>query len=111
MKTLKVTVDNQAYEVTVEPLDAASEAPVAPAAPSPQPQPSGGTEIPSPLAGKVVEVKVSAGQQVAQGDTVMVLEAMKMNTLVTAPSSGQIANVYVTSGDMVEEGQALVAIS
>ena len=110
MKNLKVTVDGQAYEVTVEPLDAAAEAPAAPAAPTPQPPSSGGSDIPSPLAGKVVEVRVSAGQQVAQGDTVMVLEAMKMNTLVTAPEAGTIAAINVAAGDMVEEGQTLLAI-
>jgi len=110
MKKLKVTVDGRPYEVTVEPLDAATAAQSDPPPSSAMPS-SGGSEVPSPLAGKVVEVKVSVGQRIAEGDTVMVLEAMKMNTLVSAPCSGEISEIAVAAGDMVEEGQALVAIS
>jgi len=110
MKKLKVTVDGQAFEVTVEPMDAAAE-PQAPAASPAAPQSSGGVEVPSPLAGKVVELKVSPGDQVAEGDTLLILEAMKMNTLVSAPSAGQVSDLLVAAGDMVEEAQALVVIS
>lgn len=108
MKKLKVTVDGQIYEVEVEALDApAAEVPAS----APVAVVSGdGDKVPSPLAGKVVEVQVGIGDAVSEGDTLLVLEAMKMNTLVSAPSSGSIVAVHVDAGDMVEEGQALVSI-
>ena len=109
MKTLKVTVDGQVYEVEVEALDASEAGSVPVAAP---PAASGdGEDVPSPLAGKVVETIVSVGEKVAEGDTLLVLEAMKMNTLVSVPNAGTVVAVHVSAGDMVEEGQALVSIA
>jgi biotin carboxyl carrier protein len=67
-------------------------------------------DIPSPLAGKVVAVSVTVGQQVNAGDELVTLEAMKMNTYVYAPSAGTVAAVYVSAGDAVEENQPLVRL-
>lgn len=109
MKKLKVTVDGRSYEVELEALDSpeAGAATAIPAAPS---APTGGAAVESPLAGKVVEVKVAVGDSVQAGDTLLVLEAMKMNTLVSATASGTVASIHVGAGDMVEEGQALLSI-
>ena len=72
---------------------------------------AGAGSVPSPLAGKVVSISVNVGDSVKEGDTVIVLEAMKMNTLVTAPATGTVSAILVKPGDAVEEGQALVTIS
>jgi biotin carboxyl carrier protein len=138
IKKLRVTVDGNTYDVTVElPDDASAPAsavdpvsvPVAPAAPAstptapaastPPPPPAAaaapaGTaqpgDVPSPLAGRVTAVVVKVGQEVKEGDHLLTLEAMKMNTFVFAPKAGKVADLKVTVGDAVEEGQAMARI-
>jgi methylmalonyl-CoA carboxyltransferase small subunit len=62
----------------------------------------------SPVAGTVVTVNVEAGAQVRSGDTLLVLEAMKMETEVTAPKDGSVKSVDVVVGDAVQGGQVLI---
>ncbi len=111
MKKLRVTVQGKSYDVTVELLgDAvATPAPV-PASAAPAPDTGGGNEVPSPLAGKVVSIGVQVGQKVNEGDELMVLEAMKMNTHVYAPGAGTLTAILVQPGDNVEEGQSLATL-
>lgn len=128
MKRLRITVEGIAYDVTVEDLD--SPAPAAPApsrpvsaqpaaapmvtpvaAPAAPAAPAGPGTVPSPLAGTVISVEVTAGQKVTAGDTLLVLEAMKMNTTVGAPKDGTVASVEVAAGATVTEGQPLVTLS
>lgn len=127
MKQLRVTVQGKVYEVSVEILEeggrssaAPLQTPVSavPAASLESPAPaasaagSGGPgSIESPLAGKVMEVKAAVGQAVKQGDQLVVLEAMKMNTYVQAPQDGVVAEVFVKTGDAVAEGQALLRLA
>lgn len=127
IRKLRITVADKAYEVEVEVLDDTghqgpanpapsvhvASAPVSsPAGPSRSSAPAGGAgSVPSPLAGKVVSIAVKAGDSVAQGETVVVLEAMKMNTLVTASATGTVSEILVKPGDAVEEGQALISIN
>jgi len=127
-KKFKVTVDGKSYEVTVEDVSevgsnlypspglranivtpAASAPAAAPAAPANVAR--GGDELPSPLSGVVVEIAVSPGTVVAQGDKVMVVEAMKMKTMISAHKSGKVSSISVAVGDGVEAGQALMVIS
>jgi biotin carboxyl carrier protein len=130
MKKLRITIEGKVYEVTVEVLDeggtpvrtSATPAPVgqtytAPAAVSPPPSTSRAAasvaaagDIPSPLAGKVVAVSATVGQQVNAGDELATIEAMKMNTYIYAPGAGTVTAVYVSAGDGVEEGQPLVKL-
>ena len=132
IKRLRVTVDGHSYDVTVEvpdetnspvapatPIAAPSPppaaAPTAPAPPSPvAPAPSSGSsgpgEVPSPLSGRVTAVMVTVGQEVKEGDHLVTLEAMKMNTFVFAPKSGKVAEIKTTVGSAVEEGQSLARI-
>ena len=133
MRNFRITVEGKTYEVSVEELDETIPAPtprVAPAAasaPSPRPAaapakavaapvPPAVTEagsdgdIPSPLAGTVISIDVTIGQHVTQGQQLLVLEAMKMNTFITAPRGGQVVAIKVTPGTAVAEGQALLAI-
>jgi len=132
IKRLRVTVDGNSYDVTVELPDetnqpAAAAAPTV-TAPTPAPAtvptaatptpgasavtgPAGPGDVPSPLAGRVTAVVVSAGQDVKEGDHLVTLEAMKMNTFVFAPRSGKVAEVKTAVGATVEEGQTLVKIA
>ena len=66
--------------------------------------------VTSPLGGNVVAVDVTVGQEVKEGDQLVVLEAMKMNTYIYAPESGKIAEVFVKVGDSVQEGASVVRI-
>lgn len=82
---------------------AASQAPTAPAA-------SSSEDVPSPLSGNIFKVLVSQGQQVEEGDTVMILEAMKMETEISAPKSGVVGSINVKEGDSVQVGQSLLTL-
>lgn len=127
---LKITVHGVAYEVDVEVLEASDEmqgnpsplpvmpapAPVGAAAAAPAaPRPGGpsATNLPaggvaSPIAGTVLEVKCKVGDKVTHGQTLLVIEAMKMETAIVAPGGGTIKAVHVAAGDAVRENQILV---
>ena len=128
MKTYTITVNGTAYDVTVEEnvngapaaAPAAKAAPAAPAAapaPAPQAAPAapagaaGSIEITSPMPGKILDVKASAGQAVKKGEVVLLLEAMKMENEVVAPQDGTIATINVAAGDMVEAGNVLATMN
>ena len=96
---------------------------VAPAAAAPAPTPTAaapapaakgaagaGTPINAPLPGVVTKVLVAAGQAVKKGETVVVLEAMKMENNITAECDGSITGICVAAGDSVMEGTTLVTI-
>jgi len=91
---------------------AAAPAPAAQPAAQPAAAPAGGGgeggSLPSPIAGIVVEVKVAAGDTVNANDTVVVLEAMKMNTNVAAGTSGKVKAVNVKPGESVKQSQVLL---
>lgn len=87
---------------------AAVAAPVAKSATAPA---AGGGEVLSPLAGKVVSIDVAVGQAVTAGEKIATLEAMKMNTVVSAHAAGSVKVIHVAAGDSVEEGQPLLTIA
>jgi len=70
-----------------------------------------GLPVKAPLAGNIFRVLVSPGQQVAEGDTLLVLEAMKMETQVSAPSAGTVASINVKEGDVVAVGDILLTVA
>lgn len=127
---LRVTVNGKPYEVEVEVLDAspgtALPAPAAPqvlpaparepSAPLPPPaprgpaapSPSGAKDARSPIAGNVLKVLVSVGDQVNVNSPIVVLEAMKMETNVASPVAGKVKAVHVAAGQTVSVGQVLV---
>jgi biotin carboxyl carrier protein len=121
--TLEVTVDGKIYTVTLperKPAEkpvvkpaVATAAPVAaaPAASKPAAAPAGGNVVTAPLNGKITQVLVKAGDQVAAGDTVVMLEAMKMENSITAEAAGTVKAVLVNVGDQVDGGQALVELA
>jgi len=124
---LKITIDGKVYEAEVdvfepEPLGPAYVPPVGTAripaaAPAPQPRPRAGVPAPvadegkvcrSPIAGTVAKVPIQVGQAIKVNDVLMVLEAMKMETVITAPMAGKVAKINANVGDFVQGGQVLV---
>lgn len=81
-------------------------APAAPAAGAP----GAGAPVKAPLPGVVAKILVSVGQAVKKGETVLVLEAMKMENNITAEADGKITGICVAAGDSVMEGTTLVTI-
>lgn len=131
----KVTLNNRTYEVEVEageamlideyeayapaaPAPVVAAAPVAAAAPAAPaaPAPAGtalaaGEVVKSPMPGNILKINVSQGQQVAEGDVLLVLEAMKMENEVVATKSGTVAQIVTAKGAVVETGAPLVVIA
>ncbi|MCJ8312018.1 MAG: sodium-extruding oxaloacetate decarboxylase subunit alpha [Saccharospirillaceae bacterium] len=100
--SMTVNVNGQSYSVDVSEGGEVSTS-VATAATS-------GETIPAPLAGNIFKVLVSPGQQVAEGEIVMILEAMKMETEISAPKAGTVGEVLVKEGDSVTVGDALFTL-
>ena len=72
---------------------------------------AGNVKIEAGAAGKVFKIEASAGQAVKKGDTVLVLEVMKMETAVVAPEDGTVASINVSVGDPVEAGALLATLN
>ena len=70
-----------------------------------------GEPVPSPLAGNIFKVLVSPGQQVAEGENIIILEAMKMETAVSAPRAGTVGEIHVAEGEAVTVGATLATIA
>lgn len=121
MKNYRITVNGNVYDVEVEELAAgAAKAPAA-AAPkaakkaAPKAAAPSGAEgaikVNSPMPGKILSVKVSAGQAVKRGEVIMVLEAMKMENEIVAPEDGTVATINVNEGASVEAGSVLATLN
>ena len=118
-KTVVATAETTVYQVrvngnpyTVEIAEGGELSATPAAAPPTPPSPTtGGQSLPAPLAGNVFKVLVSPGQAVAAGETVIVLEAMKMETEVSAPAAGTVASVDVAPGDAVAVGDSLLTLN
>lgn len=67
-------------------------------------------EVKSPMAGTIFELLVEQGDNVDEGDELVILESMKMEIPVEAPVAGSIAEVHVAQGDQVQEGDLLVTL-
>ncbi|MDE5576671.1 MAG: biotin/lipoyl-binding protein [Oscillospiraceae bacterium] len=116
MKRFNITVNGKAYDVAVEEVSGgsapvAAAAPAAPAAPAPAAAPvAEGTAVNAPMPGTILDVKVSVGDTVAEGQVLMVLEAMKMENDIVAPKAGKVSAISVKKGDGVNSGDALAYI-
>ncbi len=106
IESYDVNVDGRTFHVKVAPGEGGlSIQPAAPANPG-----SAGAIIEAPMAGNILKIKVSPGNQVAEGDIVVILEAMKMETEVRAKVSGTVTAVNVKEGDAVAVGDALITL-
>lgn len=123
---LKLTVDGNLYEVDVEVAEPEPPRPgyvppagqasrrAAPAGAAPRSRSTGervadeSKVCRSPIAGVVVKVPAQVGQEIQVNDVLLVLEAMKMETVITAPIAGKIARVNAQVGDSVQSKQVLV---
>ena len=113
----QVTVNGQTYDVKVEPDGAigsisppgqSAPAASAPAAPA---RHDSLESVNAPLAGNIFKILVRPGQEVQDGEVLIILEAMKMETEVRSPRNGLIADVAVKEGDIVELGAKLLDLS
>lgn len=122
MKNYTITVNGNVYDVTVEENGtSAATAPAAtkrtaaaPAAPAAKPAANAGAgsiKIEAGAAGKVFKLEKNVGDAVKKGDTVLILEIMKMETPVVAPQDGVVASVDVAVGDAVESGALLATLN
>jgi len=113
-----VTHNGQDYVVEVKAggdissIQVAGQAVAAPQAAAPLAAPVGNAEdVPAPLSGNIWKVLVSPNQQVNEGDTLVILEAMKMETEIKAAHSGIVANINIKEGDSVTVGQVLLSLA
>ena len=105
-----VAVDGKVYQVQVA-AGATQITPIPQTSPPAVPSNSAGVALKAGLAGTVNKVLVASGDQVASGQTVIILEAMKMETEVSVSSGGIIADVLVKPGDSVTLGQDLLTVA
>ncbi|WP_415895168.1 sodium-extruding oxaloacetate decarboxylase subunit alpha [Neptuniibacter sp. PT34_22] len=110
-QTYTITVNGQNYVVQVtEGGDISAVAPAA--APAAAAAPAGaGEDVPAPLAGNIWKVQVAPGQAVQEGDVLVILEAMKMETEVRAARAGTVSTVEVNEGDAVQVGDTLLTLA
>ena len=111
---VEMVADFVAAKAEIKPTPApAAPAPVQTlkAAPAPAPAAAGANTITSPLPGTVTKFCVKVGDKVAAGQTVLMLEAMKMENEITAESAGTVKTLLVEAGAQVQSGQALVELA
>ncbi len=117
MKNYTITVNGNVYDVTVEETGSTSGAATprrTAAKPAAAPAASAGAgniKIEAGAAGKVFKIEKKVGDAVKKGDTVLVLEIMKMETPVVAPEDGTVASIDVAVGDAVESGALLATLN
>jgi methylmalonyl-CoA carboxyltransferase small subunit len=122
---LKITVDGKVYEVDVDVVEPESPQPghvppsgparlpatpanAPPLAPPSAPVVDESKVCRSPISGVVVKMAAQPGQSIRANDVLLVLEAMKMETVITSPVAGKVARVNVGVADAVQSGQVLI---
>ncbi len=124
---LQISVNGKSYTTQIEkdgegaakpsvpkpaaPKPAASAAPAAPAAAPQAAADRAGKAVESPLPGVVVSIPVSVGQSVKAGDTLLTLEAMKMENAIIAEADCTVTRIIVKEGDTVQSGDPLVEVA
>ncbi|MFB9137101.1 sodium-extruding oxaloacetate decarboxylase subunit alpha [Vibrio olivae] len=115
VEAYSVKVDGQVYEVEVGPQGqltsvAPASQPAASPAPAPQAAVNDAEVVPAPLAGNIFKIIAQSGAEVAEGDVLLILEAMKMETEVRAARSGKVHDLHVKEGDSVSVGSPLLSL-
>ena len=116
-KTFFIRLDGQLEEVQLQPLRIVEASPGAvvelgEAAPvvSKRPKPKGVGDVTSPITGKVVNIKVNVGDEVKEGDVLLVVEAMKMENEIHSPIDGVVEEIFVRVGETVNPDEVLIRI-
>ncbi|MBQ0074466.1 MAG: acetyl-CoA carboxylase biotin carboxyl carrier protein subunit [Prevotella sp.] len=106
-----VTVNGESYDVALVP-EPVVEKKVVVKAPAPAAKQEGGDDLQdalrSPLPGTIIDIPANVGDEVKEGDTLVVLEAMKMNNNLTAERDGKVKAILVQEGEAVKENTPLV---
>ena len=122
MKRFLIKINGKTYDAEVEVLGASAAAPApaaapkaaapapAPAAPAAAPKAGGPANVTSPLPGTVLRLVKNAGDTVAAGEVVMIVESMKMEHEVVAPEAGRIASIAVAAGSAINTGDLLFTL-
>jgi len=109
-----VEMEKKAKEASVKPVVRPVAKPAAaPVIEAPTPKPTGGgakSGVKSPLPGVILDVKVNVGDEVKKGQTIIILEAMKMENSINADKDGKVTAINVSKGESVLEGTDLVII-
>lgn len=126
MKRFLIKINGKTYDAEVEVIGASAAAPAvapapaaapkaaapasAPAAPAAAPKAGGPANVTSPLPGTVLRLVKNAGDTVAAGEVVMIVESMKMENEVVAPEAGRIASIAVAAGSAINTGDLLFTL-
>lgn len=108
---IEFQADAVAAPVAAAPVAAPKAAPAPAAAPAPKAAPAGANAVTAPLPGTITQILVKVGQQVKAGDTVVMMEAMKMENSITAEFDGTVKAILVQQGAQVQSGEALVEMA
>ena len=114
MKNYTITVNGNVYDVTVEENGSTGAAAPAPRKMAAAPKAAGAAgsiKVEAPVAGKVFKIEANVGASVKRGDTILILEAMKMENPIVAPEDGTVASIDVAVGDAVESGAVLATLN
>lgn len=124
MRKFTVSVNGKSYDVEVEEVGREDAAPMAaaprmetakpskPAKAAPAANvPADAEVVKAPMPGTILDIKVSSGDAVKEGQALLILEAMKMENEVVAPRDGTVASIHAIKGASVESGDVLVAIA
>ena len=107
MKNYTITVNGNVYDVVVEEGATSGAVAAAPKAAAG----AGSVKVEAGAAGKVFKIEASVGQAVKKGDTVVVIEAMKMEIPVVAPQDGTVASIDCAVGDPCDAGACLATLN
>ncbi|MCH4169744.1 MAG: biotin/lipoyl-binding protein [Lactobacillus sp.] len=135
LRKFKIKIDGNEYEVEMEELTPTPQAapiapaapaeptapapqaaaPAQPAAPTPAPAPAAsgtgaGTPVKAPMPGNILDIKVKVGDTVTEGQTLLILEAMKMENEIVAPQAGVVTGIDTVKNDVVSSGDILLTI-
>lgn len=128
LRKFKISIDGQEYLVemeeiggvqqaapvapaapTVEPVQATSEASASPAPATPS-DPVGSDALTAPMPGAILKILVNVGDTVKQNQSLLILEAMKMENEIVASNDGVVTGIHVQQGDVVNPGEPLITV-
>ncbi len=113
MKTYRVKVNGKLYEVELESVSESQgriETPKKSETPVATPVSEGSKEVLAPIAGKVLDIKVAVGDTVKKGQTIFIIEAMKLENEIKCPFDGTISSISVSKGANVTNKQLLAVV-